>query len=151
MGGVPDPLAGGPPLEPDPEPLPMFGQLRLEPELELLELEPDELEEPELALFEPELDVPELDDGVVVDELVLELEPVVPVLELVVAALATSAPPVTRPVVSAPIANTLRNRTFMLVVLSFRVLHRPVRAAVTRCAPDLWPGAQRPQNAGCVS
>ena len=85
----------------------MLGQLCVEPELEL---EPDELDEPD----DPELALPELDDGVVVDELVLALEPVEPVLdELVVAALATSAPPVTRPVVSAPIANTFRKRIFM--------------------------------------
>ena len=72
--------------------------------------EPDEPDEPD----DPELVLPELDDGVVVDELVLALEPVEPVLdELVVAALATSAPPVTRPVVSAPIANTFRKRIFI--------------------------------------
>jgi hypothetical protein len=85
----------------------MLGQLCVELELEpeLPELEPDELDEP---------DDPELDDGVVVDELVLALEPVEPVLDgLVVAALATSAPPVTRPVVSAPIANTFRKRIFI--------------------------------------
>jgi hypothetical protein len=88
----------------------MLGQLCVEPEPELLEPEPDELDEPD----DPELALPELDDGVVVDELVLALEPVEPVLdELVVAALATSAPPVTRPVVSAPIANTFRKRIFM--------------------------------------
>ena len=90
----------------------------MEPELEPLELEPDELlDEPELELLDPELELPELVDGVVVEELVLALEPVVPVLdEPVVAASATSAPPVTRPVVRAPIANTCRNRTFMVVV-----------------------------------
>jgi hypothetical protein len=83
----------------------MLGQLCVEPELP--EPEPDELDDPELVL-------PELDDGVLVDELVLALEPVEPVLdELVVAALATSAPPVTRPVVSAPIANTFRKRIFI--------------------------------------
>jgi hypothetical protein len=88
----------------------MLGQLCVEPEPELLEPEPDELDEPD----DPELVLPELDDGVVVDELVLALEPVEPVLdELVVAALATSAPPVTRPVVSAPIANTFRKRIFI--------------------------------------
>ena len=93
----------------------------MEPDELLLELEPDELDEPELVLLEP---VPELsepdDDGAVVEELVLVLEPVVPVLELVVAASATSAPPATRPVVSAPIANTFRSRIFMGVVVSFR-------------------------------
>jgi|HubBroStandDraft_2_1064218.scaffolds.fasta_scaffold49060_2 hypothetical protein len=88
----------------------MFGQLCVEPEPELELPEPDEPDEPD----DPELVLPELDDGVVVDELVLALEPVEPVLdELVVAALATSAPPVTRPVVSAPIANTFRKRIFI--------------------------------------
>ena len=88
----------------------MLGQLCVEPEPELELPEPDEPDEPD----DPELVLPELDDGVVVDELVLALEPVEPVLdELVVAALATSAPPVTRPVVSAPIANTFRKRIFI--------------------------------------
>lgn len=107
----------------------MFGQVCVEPELELLEPdEPDEPDEPELVLLEPVLELLELDDGVV-EELVLALEPVVPVLdELVVAASATSAPPVTRPVVSAPIANTFRRRIFMVVVPSFRVMRRPVRS-----------------------
>jgi hypothetical protein len=111
----------------------MLGQLWVEPELELFgldpdELEPDELDEPELVLLDPELELVELDDGVVVDELVLALDPVVPVFELVVAALATSAPPVTRPVVRVPIATTCRNRTFMVDVLSFREMRRPVRS-----------------------
>jgi hypothetical protein len=100
----------------------MLGQLWVEPEPEpeLLEPEPDELEDPEPVLSVPVLELLELDGGVVVDELVLALEPVVPVLdEPVVAASATSAPPVTRPVVSAPIANTFRSRSFMDVVLSF--------------------------------
>lgn len=119
-GADPEP-AGGAPGEPDPEPLGMLGQLCVEPDELLLELEPDELDEPELVLLEP---VPELsepdDDGAVVEELVLVPEPVVPVLELVVAASATSAPPATRPVVSAPIANAFRSRIFMGVVVSFR-------------------------------
>lgn len=84
----------------------MLGQWCVDPELELLELDPE--------LDDPELELPALDDGVVVEELVLALEPVVPVLdELVVAALATSAPPVTRPVLSAPIASTFRKRIFI--------------------------------------
>jgi hypothetical protein len=88
-------------LAPDFEPPPMFGQLWVEPELEL----PD-----------PELAVLELDDGVVVEELVLAPEPVVPVVDVaeVVAASATSAPPATSPVVSAPMATTLRSRIFMV-------------------------------------
>lgn len=132
----------------------MFGQLWVEPEPdpELLELEPDELEEPELVLPDPEFELLELDDGVVVEELVLALEPVVPVLDvLVVAASATSAPPATRPVVSAPIANTCRSRTFMVVALSFVCCAVPFGAAVTPCNSDLWPGAQPPQRADGVS
>jgi hypothetical protein len=85
----------------------MLGQFFVEPELELLVPEPEELDDPELALLDPELEL-------------LELEPVVPVLdEPVVAASATSAPPVTRPVVSAPIANTFRSRIFMVVSFRF--------------------------------
>jgi hypothetical protein len=115
----PDPAAGAPEpvdgVEPDADPLPMFGQLGVEPEPEL-----DEPDEPELALLEPEFELLE-PDGVVVEEFVLALEPVDPVFdELVVAALATRAPPVTRPVVSAPMATTLRNRILMVVALSVR-------------------------------
>jgi hypothetical protein len=110
----------------------MLGQLWVEPDELLLELEPDEpdeLDDPELELLEPVLELPELDDGVVVEELVLALDPVVPVFEvLVVAASATSAPPATRPVVSAPIANTFRSRSFMVVVPSFRAMRLPVRS-----------------------
>ena len=110
---------------PEPEPLGMFGQFLVEPELELepepefelFDPEPDELDEPELDVPDPLLVVLVVvpDDGVVVEELVLVVEPVVPVLDVVVvAASATSAPPVTRPAVSAPIANTFRNRSFIL-------------------------------------
>jgi hypothetical protein len=98
----------------------MLGQFLVEPELELPELEEPELEEPELLL--PELEVPVLpvlallpEDGVVVDELdplLPELE-LVPGVELVVAALATNAPPARSPVVSAPTASTLRKRSCM--------------------------------------
>jgi hypothetical protein len=106
---------------PVPVPLPMFGQFLVEP-LSALELdpEPDELEElePELLLLDPldpVLEVLELDDGGVVEELV--------------AAPATSAPPATSPVVSAPMANTLRSRSFMVVPF-VRVLRPPVRAGM---------------------
>ena len=52
----------------------MLGQLRVDPELELLpvepELEPDDvLDEPELVLLDPVFPVFELEDGVAVDEL----------------------------------------------------------------------------------
>jgi hypothetical protein len=113
----------------------MLGQFFVEPEPELLEPEPDELLDPELVLLDPVL---ELDGVVVVEVLVPVLEPVVPVLdELVVAASATSAPPVTRPVVSAPIANTFRSRIFMVAVLSLHVTAAPFGVAVTPCAPVL--------------
>jgi hypothetical protein len=107
-GGVPEP-AGGVPVW-VPEPLPMLGQLCVEPEPDpVLELEPEDvLGEPELVLLDPELPVLVLVDGVVV-----ELVPELPVVVEVVAALATSAPPVTSPVVSAPTASTLRRRICM--------------------------------------
>lgn len=119
----------------------MSGQLWVEPDELLPELEPealDEPEDPELVLPEPVVELPELvDDGAVVEELVLAPEPVVPVLEvLVVAASATSAPPATRPVVSAPIANTCRSRIFMVVALSFRAMRHPVRSS----GPTMRPG-----------
>jgi hypothetical protein len=123
LGAAPLP-AGGAPWEP--EPLPMLGQLWVEPdpepELELdplepeLELDPEpELDEPLLVLPEPVLEVLVLDDGVVVDEveeLDVELEPVFPELDGV-AALATSAPPAKSPDESAPTASTLRKRMCM--------------------------------------
>jgi hypothetical protein len=111
-GVVPVPAGGVPGWEP--EPLPMFGQLWVEPEPEL-ELEPEELlEDPELELPDPEL--PELVLGAgVVDELEVDPEPELPVVVEVVAALATSAPPASRPEVSAPMASTLRRRICMSV------------------------------------
>jgi hypothetical protein len=113
-------------LEPEPEPE-EFDEPELVPELVLVLLDP----------LDPVLAVLELDDGVVVDELVLAAEPVVPVVAAaeVVAALATSAPPVTSPVVSAPMANTLRSRIFMIVALSFGVLRPPVRAGMHTVRP----------------
>ena len=92
----------------------MLGQLRLEAEPDGFEPDEPELEEPELVLPDPVPELLEPDDGVVVVELVLALEPVEPVepeFELV-AASATSAPPVTRPAVNALVASTLRNRIF---------------------------------------
>ena len=98
-----------------PEPLPMLGQLWVEPVPDPeLEPEPEDVpEEPELALDDPEFPALVLDEGVLVDELEVELVPELPVVVEVVAALATSAPPVTSPVVSAPMASTLRRRICM--------------------------------------
>jgi hypothetical protein len=120
VGGAPDPDGGVPDGAFEFEPLPMLGQFFVEPEDEpepVEEPEPvDELEEPE-----PVLPALELDDGVVEDELDVEgfdveLVPVFPELPVVVdvvAASATSAPPATRPDVSAPMASTLRKRICM--------------------------------------
>jgi hypothetical protein len=68
-----------------------------------------------------------------------------------VAASATNAPPVTSPAVSALIATTFRNRSFMgcCPFVSYAA-PGPFGPACTRCAPDLWPGAQRPQCVGGV-
>ena len=115
------------------------------------ELDEPELDEPELVDPEPvDPDVPELLDVGDVVELELELdvpfELVVPlfpvpefgVVELVVAALATSAPPPTRPAVSAPMASTLRGRNFISFVCpSFRVMPTPSGGHDRACAPDL--------------
>jgi hypothetical protein len=124
----------------------MLGQLRGEPEPDALE--PDD---PEPVLLDPEFELLEPDDGVVVEELVLLPEPVEPAFE-VVAASATNAPPATSPAVNAPVASALRNRIFIWS-LSFRFVEcaAPFGEVFIRCAPDLWPGAQRPQRAGCVS
>lgn len=108
-GGAPDPDGGGPVCAP--EPLPMLGQFLVEPEPEF---------EP---VPEPALPVLELGDGVVVEELDVEefdVElvpelPELPVVVDVVVALATSAPPATRPDVSAPMARTFRRRICMRV------------------------------------
>lgn len=117
-GGVPYPAGGVPVWEPDP--LPMSGQLWVEPEPELEpdpELLPDpELvlpDDPELVLLDPEFPVLVLVEGVLVEELDVELDPELPVVLEVVAALATKALPATRPDVSAPMARTLRKRICM--------------------------------------
>jgi hypothetical protein len=139
-GAVPEP-AGGVPVW-LPEPLPMLGQFRVEPEPEL-ELEPEDVPEepepvlPEPVLAEPVLPVLELDVGAVVDELPVEPVPELPVVVDVVAALATSAPPATRPEVSAPTASTLRARIFMVVALSSRAERPPIRAGTTHGAPRI--------------
>lgn len=106
----------------------MFGQFLVEPEPEL-ELEP------ELPLFD-------FDEGVVVEEPDVGLVPEFPEVE-VVAALATSAPPVTSPEVSAPTARTLRKRMCMAVCPSVSLLRRPrVSRYCRQCAPDLCATAE---------
>lgn len=102
----------------------MLGQFLVEPEPE-----PEPVDE-----FEdsgPVLPALELDDGAAPEEfgveLDVELDPVLPELPVVVdvvAALATSAPPATRPDVSAPTASTLRRRICMVGVLSVSVSWR---------------------------
>jgi hypothetical protein len=92
-------------------------------------------------------EVLELDDGVVVEELVLAPEPVAPVVDdvlVVVAASATTAPPTTRPVVSAPNANALRRRSLMVVALSSRVMRPPVRAGISTVRPGPVAGRTMP-------
>ncbi len=149
VGGVPEPVGGVPWVE-EPEPLPMFGQFWVEP-LPELELEPELVPEPELVLLDPldpVLEVPELDDGVVVEEFVLALEPVAFVVDGVdvVAASATSAPPASSPVVSAPMANTLRSRIFM--VMAFRSCVAPTRSGrYAHRAPRICGRAQGSRSA----
>jgi hypothetical protein len=106
----------------------MSGQFLLEPE-----------PEPEDAEFDPEalevlgvLEVVPLPDDEVVP---LEL-----VLDVLVAALAASAPPVRRPAVSAVIAAALRKWSFMMV--SFLVGGTP-----SLCDLDLWVGPEARHNA----
>ena len=141
----------------------MLGQLRVEPELEPDPLDPElglepELDEPVLVLPDPVFPVLEPEEGVVVeepevDEFEAELEPVpvLPALE-VVAASATSAPPATRPVVSAPTASILRRR----ICMSCCPFHSCVAPAHpgrhrTRCARHLWRPAELPQCVGGVT
>jgi hypothetical protein len=135
-GAVPYPAGGVPVCEPDP--LPMLGQLWVEPEPELV---PDD---PELVLPDPEFPVLVLVEGVLVEELDVELDPELPVVLEVVAALATKALPAKRPDVSAPMASTLRKRICM-GGLPFRVVccARPFGPAQQDCAADLGAPAER--------
>ena len=139
-GGVPDPVGAVP--DGACEPLPMLGQflVELDPELEP-ELDPEPVDE--FEELEP-------DDGVVVEELdveELEVEPVpvlpeLPVVVDVVAALATSAPPATRPDVSAPMASTLRRRICMSVCPFLSLGAGSFEPVRKRCAPDLSAAAE---------
>jgi hypothetical protein len=133
VGGEPEPDGGVP--DSDPDPLPMSGQF-------LVDLEPVFELEPEL---DPEVPLPEVDEGVVAelpdDE--LELVPELPVVVDVVAALATRAPPATRPDVNAPTARTLRRRICMVFCPSVSLRRPRVSRYRRRCAPDLSAAAER--------
>ncbi len=137
-GGVPDPVGAVP--DGACEPLPMLGQFLVDPEPEL-ELDPepvDALEEPEPA---DGVEVEEFD----VEEFDVELVPVLPELPVVVdvvAASATSAPPATRPDVSAPMASTLRRRICMGVCPFQSLGTGSFEPALIRCAPDLSAAAE---------
>jgi hypothetical protein len=99
-GGVP----GGAEPVPEREPVPMLGQSFVEPDDD----EPVELLEG-VELVEPEeFEVAPVPDDELVPLLSLVLVAVEPVLNVLVAALATSAPPVTSPAVRAPTATALR-------------------------------------------
>ena len=101
-------------LEPDPELDPMFGQFLLD----TVEDEPVELEG--VVLVEPD----ELPEPLAEVPLVL-VDPVL-VLDVLVAALAASAPPVIRPVVRAPMATTLRRRRIFMIVAPSGWCHVPL-------------------------
>jgi hypothetical protein len=110
-------VVGASPLGPELEPelVPMFGQF-------LLEEEPVELLGA-VVLVDPEEFVEEL---LPADELVpvplAAVEVVEPVSEVLVAALATNAPPATRPLVRAPTAIALRSLSF-IGVRPFRLMN----------------------------
>jgi hypothetical protein len=142
---VPDPDGGVP--EGALEPLPMLGQF-------LVELDP-ELEPEPVDEFEE----PEPDDGVVgeeleVEEFDVELVPVLPELPVVVdvvAALATIAPPATRPDVSAPMASTLRRRICMGVCPFLSLGAGSFEPVLKGCAPDLSAAAEGRGRVGGVT
>jgi GNAT superfamily N-acetyltransferase len=99
--------------EPEPDPEPIFGQFLLD----VPEDEPFEPVEPEGVVPAEPLEPVEPLVGVLLVVLDPVLDPVLLlVLEVLVAALATSAPPVIRPVVSAPMATTLRRRRIFMTV-----------------------------------
>ena len=121
--------------------------MRVEPEPDALE--PDDPDDPEPVLLDPEFELLEPDEGVVVEEFVLApelVEPVDPVFE-VVAALATSAPPVTSPAVNAPVASTLRNRILIGCLPFVGAMRHPVRGGLHTMRPG--PVAGRTTTATC--
>jgi hypothetical protein len=99
--------AAGRAADPEPDPDPILGQF-------LFDVEEEEPVEPlEGGVFVPvELVEP---PGPAADVPLVPAEPVL-VLEVVVAASAMSAPPVIRPLVSAPTATTLRSRRIFMVI-----------------------------------
>jgi hypothetical protein len=104
-------------------------------------VEPDGAEPVEplggVVVVDPEGLVVELLPDAAVVGVVLEL-----VLDVLVAALATSAPPPMRPLVSAPAASALRSRSFMGNVLLSSMAHGPPRfgECLSLCGFDLWVG-----------
>lgn len=108
-------LAGASPLDPESAPdfEPMSGQFLLEAG-EPLEPFGVVLVDPEefVEVLVPEDAVPDPLAGV---ELVVPVFDVLDVFDVLVAALAASAPPATRPLVSAPMAIALRSLSFMVV------------------------------------
>jgi hypothetical protein len=103
----------------------MLGHFLLEPEAE----EPVEL-----------LDVPLPEATPVVPDAELVLDVVEPAL---VAALATSAPPATSPLVNAPTASALRKRSFMVCPFCCSVWVPPhMREHWPLCGLDLWVGPE---------
>jgi hypothetical protein len=114
----------------------MFGQFLVDEDdpLELLGV---------VVLVDPEEFVEEL---LPVDALVPDPLAAVELVELVVgvlvAALATTAPPATRPLVRAPIASALRSRSFMVVGPSWLVVvpASPHEGTPPLCGTDLWAG-----------
>ena len=122
----------------------MFGQSFVEPDDDVpLELPGGDVPE------DPEFD----EDPLPVDALEPDPPAAVELVELVlgvlVAALATNAPPVTRPPVSAPIARALRRWSF-IVLFPFSLMGFPAsphEGTPPLCDMDLWVGPEARHNA----
>jgi hypothetical protein len=115
----PEPVVGtaaGRSADPEPEPEPILGQFLFD----VLEEEPVELLEGVVFVPVEFVDPPEP----VAEVPLVPAEPVL-VLDVVVAASAISAPPVIRPLVSAPTATTLRSRRIFMVIAPFVALCSP--------------------------
>jgi hypothetical protein len=110
--------------------------------VELVELEPElELEPDELFVPLPEV-VPDVPDPEFVPDVV---EPAL------VAALATSAPPVTSPLVNAPTASTLRKRSFMVCPFCSVLGASPHEGALTTVRPGPVGWSRGPWGRGTSS